>query len=164
MILIRRTRNLRTWQRNRLAGQQDRYRVRAAKLGEACLYGVHCRCSCSFIVKEELTIFSLGLLPNLEAEKKMWGARFSSAMRSRDDLRRQARILFPWPTTPIAASQPNKSIRRGGARGAEEVGESRVLSLWSGSQRRRCVRCSIWTDIQVISESGEDFRSISSTR
>jgi len=27
-----------------------------------------------------------------------------SVMRSRDDLRRQARILFPWPTTPYAAS------------------------------------------------------------
>ena len=38
----------------------------------------------------------------------MWwgvGRGLDSAMRSRDDLRRQAR-LFSWPTTPIAASQP----------------------------------------------------------
>ena len=37
-----------------------------------CLYGVHCRCFCSLIVKEEVNIFSLGLSPNLEAEEKMW--------------------------------------------------------------------------------------------
>ena len=40
--------------------------------GAPCLYGVHCRCFCSLIVKEELNIFSLGLSPNLEAEEKMW--------------------------------------------------------------------------------------------
>lgn len=42
--------------------------------------------------------FSLGLSPNLEAEEKMWwgvGRGLDSAMRSRDDLRRQARTLFP---------------------------------------------------------------------
>jgi hypothetical protein len=47
-------------------------------------------------VKEELNIFSLGLSPNLEAEEKMWwgvGRGLDSAMRSRDDLRRQARTL-----------------------------------------------------------------------
>jgi hypothetical protein len=61
------------------------------------LYGVHCRCSCSLIVKEELNIFSLGLSPDLEAEEKMWwgvGRGLESAMRSRDDQRRQARTLF----------------------------------------------------------------------
>src|SRR6266404_9830819 len=66
--------------------------------GVPCLYGVHCRCSCSLIVKEELNIFFLGLSPNLEAEEKMWwgvGRGLDSAMRSRDDLRRQARTLFP---------------------------------------------------------------------
>ena len=66
--------------------------------GASCLYGVHCRCFCSLIVKEELNIFSLGLSPNLEAEEKMWrgvGRGLESAMRSRDDLRRQARTLFP---------------------------------------------------------------------
>src|SRR5437899_6857238 len=64
--------------------------------GASCLYGVHCRCSCSLIVKEELNIFSLGLSPNLEAEEKMWwGVRrgLESEMRSRDDLRRRARTL-----------------------------------------------------------------------
>jgi len=49
---------------------------RASRVGSAAgapgLYGVHCRCSCSLIVKEELNIFSLGLSPNLEAEEKMW--------------------------------------------------------------------------------------------
>jgi hypothetical protein len=40
-----------------------------------CLYGVHCGCFCSLIVKEELNIFSLGLSPNLEAEEKMWWGR-----------------------------------------------------------------------------------------
>ena len=50
------------------------------------------------IVKEELNIFSLGLSPNLEAEEKMWwgaGRGLDSEMRRRDDLRRQARTLFP---------------------------------------------------------------------
>jgi hypothetical protein len=49
-------------------------------------------------VKEELNIFSLGLSPNLEAEEKMWwgaGSGLDSEMRSRDELRRQARTLFP---------------------------------------------------------------------
>jgi hypothetical protein len=44
--------------------------------------------------EEELNIFSLGLSHNLEAEEKMWwsvGRGLDSAMRSRDDLRRQAR-------------------------------------------------------------------------
>src|SRR6266851_8792448 len=66
--------------------------------GASCLYGVHCRCSCSLVVKEELSIFSLGLSPDLEAEEKMWwgvGRGLESEMRSRDDLRRQARTLFP---------------------------------------------------------------------
>ena len=66
--------------------------------GAPCLYGVHCRCSRSLIVKEELDIFSLGLSPNLEAEEKMWwgvGRGLDSAMRSRDDLRRPARTPFP---------------------------------------------------------------------
>ena len=40
--------------------------------GAACLYGVHCRCCCSLIVKEELNIFSLDLSLDLEAEEKMW--------------------------------------------------------------------------------------------
>jgi len=50
------------------------------------------------VVKEELNIFSLGLSPNLEAEEKMrWGVArgLESEMRSGDDLRRQARTLFP---------------------------------------------------------------------
>ena len=67
------------------------------------LYGVLCRCSCSLIVKEELNIFSLGLSPNLEAEEKMWwgvGRGLDSAMRSRDDLRRRARALFPGQRRP----------------------------------------------------------------
>ena len=66
--------------------------------GAPCLYGVRCRCSCSLIVKEELNIFSLGISPDLEAEEKMWwgvGRGLESEMRSRDDLRRQARTLFP---------------------------------------------------------------------
>src|SRR5260370_37066445 len=70
----------------------------ARRAGAACLYGVHCRCCCSLIVKEKLNIFSLGLSPNLETEEKMWwgvGRGLDSAMRSRDDLRRQARTLFP---------------------------------------------------------------------
>ena len=49
-------------------------------------------------MKEELNIFSLGLSPDLEAEEKMWwgvGRGLESEMRSRDDLRRQARTLFP---------------------------------------------------------------------
>jgi hypothetical protein len=40
------------------------------------LYGAHCGCSCSVIVKEELNIFYLGLSFDLEAEVKMswvWG-------------------------------------------------------------------------------------------
>jgi hypothetical protein len=62
-----------------------------------CLYGVHCGCSCSLIVKEELNIFSLGLSPDLEAEEKMGGgwAGFRIGMRTRDDLRRRARTPFP---------------------------------------------------------------------
>ena len=76
-----------------------RARAKAARrAGASCLYGVHCRCFCSLIVKEELNIFSLGLSPNLEAEEKMWwgvGRGLESEMRSRDDLRRQARTLFP---------------------------------------------------------------------
>ena len=76
-----------------------RARAKAARrAGAACLYGVHCRCCCSLIVKEETNIFSLGLSPDLEAEKKMWwgvGRGLESAMRSRDDLRRRARTLFP---------------------------------------------------------------------
>ena len=71
---------------------------RPERAGAACLYGVHCRCFCSLIVKEELNIFSLGLSPDLEAEEKMWrgvGRGLESAMRSRDDLRRRARTLFP---------------------------------------------------------------------
>jgi hypothetical protein len=66
--------------------------------GASCLYGVHCRCFCSLIVKEELNIFSLGLSPNLEAKEKMWwgvGRGLESEMRSRDDLRRRARTLSP---------------------------------------------------------------------
>jgi len=68
------------------------------RAGAACLYSVRCRCFCSLIVKEELNIFSLGLSPDLEAEEKMWwgvGRGLESQMRSRDDLRRQARTLFP---------------------------------------------------------------------
>ncbi len=67
---------------------------RPERAGTSCLYGVHCRCCCSLIVKEELNIFSLGLSPDLEAEEKMWwgvGRGLESAMRSRDDLRRPAR-------------------------------------------------------------------------
>jgi hypothetical protein len=63
-------------------------------------------------VKEELNIFSLGLSPDLEAEEKMcWGVGrgLESEMRSRDDLRRQAKTLPP-ATTPIAASQPMNEI------------------------------------------------------
>src|ERR1700751_3157670 len=70
---------------------------RPVRAGAACLYGVHCRCCCSLIVKEELNIFSLGLSPDLEAEEKMWrgvGRGLESEMRSRDDLRRQARTPF----------------------------------------------------------------------
>src|SRR5260370_37408649 len=37
----------------RLAEQEDRYRVSRGEPGALCLYGVHCRCSCSLIVKEE---------------------------------------------------------------------------------------------------------------
>jgi hypothetical protein len=62
------------------------------------MYGVHFRCSCSLIAKEELNIFFLGRSPDLEAEEKMWwgvGRGLESEMRSRDDLRRQARTLFP---------------------------------------------------------------------
>jgi hypothetical protein len=76
-------------------------RVRAKRpewAGASCLYGVHFRCCCPLIVKEELNIFSLGLSPSLEAEEKMWrgvGQGLESEMRSRDDLRRQARTLFP---------------------------------------------------------------------
>jgi hypothetical protein len=45
----------------------------AARMGwRGVLYGVHCRCFCSLIVKEELNIFSLGFSPDLEAEEKMW--------------------------------------------------------------------------------------------
>ena len=68
------------------------------RAGAACLYSVRCRCFCSLIVKEELNIFSLGLSPDLEAEEKMWwgvGRGLESEMRRRDDLRRQARTLFP---------------------------------------------------------------------
>jgi len=63
-------------------------------------------------VKEELNIFSLGLSPNLEAEEKMWwgvGRGLESEMRSRDDLRRQARTLF-LANEAVAASQPMNEI------------------------------------------------------
>ena len=82
-----------------MAGDQVRWRDDLQDItvsGTACLYGVLCRC-CSLIVKEELNIFSLGLSPDLEAEEKMWwgvGRGLESEMRSRDDLRRQAKTLF----------------------------------------------------------------------
>jgi len=78
------------------------------RAGAACLYDVHCRCSCSFIVKEELNIFSLGLSPNLEAEEKMWRGGGGDGFRIRDAKPRRSaeagQDSFPWPTTPIAAS------------------------------------------------------------
>src|SRR5271156_7016058 len=81
------------------SGRQDvPERKRPERAGASCLYSVPCRCCCSLIVKEELNIFSLGLSPNLEAEEKMWrgvGRGLESEMRSRDDLRRRARTLFP---------------------------------------------------------------------
>jgi hypothetical protein len=58
-------------------------------------------------VKEELNIFSLGLSPNLEAEEKMW---WGAGFRLRDAKPRRSaeagQESFPWPTTPIVASQP----------------------------------------------------------
>ena len=82
---------------------------RPVTAGAACLYGVPCRCCCSLIVKEELNIFSLGLSPDLEAEEKMcWGVGRGLEIRDAKP-RRSAEAgqhSFPWPTTPIAASQP----------------------------------------------------------
>jgi hypothetical protein len=73
----------------------------AQSLRVTCLYGVHCRCSCVLIAKEELNIFSVGLSPDQEAEEKMVrrGEGLESEMRNRHDLRRQARTVFFWPTT-----------------------------------------------------------------
>jgi hypothetical protein len=48
----------------RAAGRDRAKAARSA--GAACLYGVHCRCSRSLIVKEELNIFSLGLVSVLK--------------------------------------------------------------------------------------------------
>jgi hypothetical protein len=65
------------------------------------------------IVKEELNIFSLGLSPDLEAEEKMWWGR-GEGFRVRDAKPRRSaeagQDSFPWPTTPIAASQPMNGI------------------------------------------------------
>src|SRR5260370_30941453 len=91
----------------RAAGRARAKATRRA--GTACLYGVHCRCSCSLIVKEELNIFSLGLSPNLEAEEKNVVGR-GAGVRLRDAKPRRSseagQDSFPWPTTPIAASHP----------------------------------------------------------
>ena len=59
-----------------------------------------------------LNIFSLGLSPGLEAEEKCGGAW--AGFRIRDAKSRRsaeaAQDSFPWPTTPIAASQPMKEM------------------------------------------------------
>ncbi len=47
---------------------------RPVTAGAACLYGVPCRCCCSFF---------LGLSPDLEAEEKMWWGR-GEGFRVRD--------------------------------------------------------------------------------
>src|SRR5260370_10722021 len=69
---------------------------RPERAGAACLYGVHCRCSCSLIVKEELNIFPSASHPIWRPRKKCGGAEgLEPAMRSPDDLPRQARPLLP---------------------------------------------------------------------
>ena len=85
-------------------------RFHRVHLASPSLYGVHCRCSCSLIVKEELNIFSLGLSPDLEAEEKMWwgvGRGLESAMRSRDELRRPARTPSLANDADRGEPQPN---------------------------------------------------------
>jgi hypothetical protein len=64
-------------------------------------------------VKEELNIFSLGLSPDLEAREKNVVGR-GEGFRIRDAKPRRSaeagQDSFPWPTTPLAASQPMNGI------------------------------------------------------